>query len=364
MAEASMAGIFVEPRLTENTTDFNVDPNAPFLGGGVNPSSYGNPDVTSPPPQQRPSQFKRMGSIKRWMPAMSMPRITRKDEEQGYLSDTTMPASPETTYTVAPQPIQQPSPAYTPAPPLTSPSQQSYYQVPQASPARRASASIYQQPGNVYYQSQNLRTPSSHHQTAPQSEASASEEDDVDPTLVNHAPPVADVLTQSAVNLAPDYAKMEEPKHPPHGVKPSRVQQFFEALNKMPWISKEGRITVDYFPNREKRPDIPYNARNQDPNAWYSPVVLGEAALDSGTIEPFPVSVHGQPQMSYIPTAHQSAFPSQQYPQGGYASYQPAGPPLVQGFYPSSPTDSSEPSYPNDLYSYSRPYPHSIPPPP
>lgn len=233
-------------QLLPNSSEFNVDPNAPFLGGGVNPSSY---EPSSPP--ARPSQFQRLASLKRFV---SYTRPTRQTHPEDGNSDTTIDSPTPTPTSIlpssppdpirpfwsehAPQPVQQPQ----------------YASSPVISPHTVLSPAGYPRysPAQAPYNANNLRTPSSGHQSEStrNSYEETVPEQDLEDTLINHdsqfqpnATAPADMFEQSAVHIAADYAKMPEPPYPPHGTgRPSRMQTFWETLNNMPWVRFQSQV--------------------------------------------------------------------------------------------------------------------------
>ncbi|KAJ7508605.1 hypothetical protein B0H11DRAFT_2270941 [Mycena galericulata] len=83
----------------------------------------------------------------------------------------------------------------------------------------------------------------------------------VDHTMPTGMPPAAGDGSQFGTpqlvepQPGPDYAKMPSPP-PSEASYIARVQQFFRALNELPWIAPE-RVTVDYFPGSARRvPDV------------------------------------------------------------------------------------------------------------
>ena len=215
-----------------NPDAFNVDPGVPFLAT-AGPSDADNSDKGSINELESPKRsvggfvtgLKKALTIKG-----SRRRSSRYQQEEMYpppmlIRDSGYAASDQLEPSLADQ--QPPLTTFSPAPPPS----------PQDLPSGVAS-----EPPFNYYQTTNV------HQN--------------DPSPVTAlAPPSLDSMTSAVtalVGYGPDYIKMDRPTPPQSDVSfntyMARFQNFLHDLAALPWMASE-RVTVDYYPTANERPN-------------------------------------------------------------------------------------------------------------
>lgn len=121
---------------------------------------------------------------------------------------------------------------------------------------------------------------------------------------------------------ASDYAKMDSPapSEASFGFYVTRLQNFFQALNNLPWIASD-RVTVDYIPGRARQgqggPTLRSRPARKAVISWYN------SNVPQGSID---LLSSGSPssRLAEFPQAKGMATPSAQYADVVYANNLPA----------------------------------------